>query len=290
MHTANVTTRATADREFSFTPADFRRISKLIYDHAGISLAPSKSDMVYSRLTRRLRVNGLSSFTEYIELLGQKETNEWNAFVGALTTHLTSFFREQHHFPILSEHLEKRAVNGTVHLWSCAASTGEEAYSMAITAAEKFESLNPPVSILATDVDKGVLEKAQAGIYTIEVVKHLPDHILKRYFLWGSGAKGGSVKIRPELQRLIIFQPFNLLAPVWPMKQRYDAIFCRNVMIYFDRDTQRKILQKSQRHLKPEGLFFAGHSENLNYAEDLFRSCGNTVYLAHHAHQGKQEQ
>ena len=280
----NATSPTTTDREFTFTMADFRQISKMIYEHAGISLSAGKSEMVYNRLARRLRIHGLSSFAEYIDLLAHGDSSEWSEFVGALTTHMTSFFREEHHFPILAEHLAERHSKGTINLWSCAASTGEEPYSIAITAAETFDSLTPPVSILATDVDKGVLMKARAGIYNAEGVRQLSSTVLKRYFQWGSGSNGGTVKIRPELQRLITFQPLNLLDPVWPMKEPFDAIFCRNVMIYFDRQTQKKLLVKSRRHLKPDGLFFAGHSENLNYADDLFQPCGKTVYRPHVVH------
>ena len=152
---------------------------------------------------------------------------------------------------------------------------------MAITAAETFDSLTPPVSILASDVDREVLQEAREGIYPCERVRHLPQMILKRYFEWGSGQRSGSVRVRPELQRLVTFRPLNLIDPVWPLKEPFDAIFCRNVMIYVDRSTQKEILSRSQRHLKPDGLYFAGHSENLNFAEHLFAPCGQTVYRRH---------
>jgi len=265
-------------REFAFTAADFRQISKLIFERAGISLSAYQAEMVYNRLSRRLRVLGLSSFAAYLELLTQGDQQEWNAFVSALTTHMTSFFREQHHFPILADHLAKRHSHGTVRLWSCAASTGEEPYSMAITAAETFDTLTPPVTILATDVDSRVLAEAEEGIYPADRVSHLPARVLKRYFEWGSGKNRGSVRIRPELRRLITFQKLNLIDRVWPFAQPFDAIFCRNVMIYFDRLTQREVLSRSRSHLKPDGLYFAGHSENLSYAEELFSPCGQTVY------------
>lgn len=161
---------------------------------------------------------------------------------------------------------------------------------MAITAAETFDTLNPPVSILATDVDKAVLEIGQKGIYPVERVRQLPAQVLKRYFLRGSGSNSGCVMVRPELQKLITFMPLNLLDPVWPMKEHYDAIFCRNVMIYFDREAQKNILLKSRRQLKHDGLFFAGHSENLNYANELFHPCGRTVYRPRVACHNKQDE
>ena len=274
------------NHEFVFTQSDFRQICKLIFEHAGISLSPAKSEMVYNRLSRRLRILGLPSFAAYLALLQRGDKGEWSAFIGALTTHMTSFFREGHHFPILSAYLSERRAQGTIRLWSSAASTGEEAYSMAITAAETFDSLSPPVSILASDVDGEVLQEAREGIYPRERVQHLPEAVLKRYFEWGSGSKSGSVRILPELQRLVTFQPLNLIDPVWPMKEQFDAIFCRNVMIYFDRHTQKEILARSHRLLKPGGLYFAGHSENLSFAEHLFRPCGKTVYLQQTHRQG----
>jgi chemotaxis protein methyltransferase CheR len=276
------TTRTTAiEREFIYTPADFKEISRLIYERAGISLAPAKMEMVYNRLSRRLRIHGFCSFAQYIEFLAKADGKEWSAFIGALTTHMTSFFREQHHFPILSAHLTSRFKHGRIQLWSAAASTGEEPYSMAITAAETFDTLYPPVSILATDVDSQVLAEAEEGIYPMTKISLLSEKILKRYFEWGSGQNSGSVRIRPELRQLVTFQQLNLLDPVWPMQRPFDAIFCRNVMIYFDRSTQKEVLDRSRRYLKQDGLYFAGHSENLSFAEELFRPCGKTVYRQH---------
>jgi chemotaxis protein methyltransferase CheR len=265
-------------REFAFTEDDFRRISSLMYQRAGVCLPPNKVEMVYSRISRRLRVLGLTSFSQYLDLLTKGGGDEWVSFIGALTTHLTAFFREEHHFPILAEHARKRASGGRVKLWSCAASTGEEPYSTAITMAEQFGTLYPPVDILATDVDSGVLETARLGIYPIERIKSLSEQMVRRYFLRGCGHNKGFVKVRPELQQMITFKQLNLLAPVWPLTVQYDAIFCRNVMIYFDQPTQKKVLKHALRYLKADGLYFAGHSENLNYVAELFEPCGNTVY------------
>lgn len=274
MHGAN-------HHEYIFTADDFKRISNLMYQKAGVCLPPKKAEMVYGRLSRRLRVLELNSFTEYLDLLTNGNGDEWNPFIGALTTHLTSFFREEHHFPILAELAEKKAVSGRVKLWSCAASTGEEPYSMAITMAEQFGTLHPPVDILATDVDPGVIEKARTGIYSIKQIESLSERIVRRYFLRGGGGNKGFVKIRRELQQMISFEPLNLLARDWPLTVQYDAIFCRNVMIYFDRPTQKQLLQHCQRYLAPDGFFFAGHSENLNHVADLFEPCGKTVYRLH---------
>lgn len=237
--------------------------------------------MVYNRLSRRLRVLGLATFSAYLDHLTSNDSAEWGPFVGSLTTHLTAFFREDYHFATLARHAEKKASQGRVKLWSCAASTGEEPYSMAITMAEQFGTLYPPVDILATDVDPGVLETARRGIYALDRIKSLSDRIVRSYFLRGGGDNKGFVRVRPELQQMITFEPLNLLAPAWSVKMGYDAIFCRNVMIYFDRQTQKQVLQHLQRYLKADGLFFAGHSENLNHVADLFKPCGETVYRPH---------
>jgi chemotaxis protein methyltransferase CheR len=264
--------------EFSFTGDDFKRISSLIYQRAGICLPPGKAEMVYNRLSRRLRALGLTSFSSYLTLLTGNGSTEWDHFIGALTTHLTAFFREEHHFPILAAHAARKAGSGRVRLWSCAASTGEEPYSMAISMADQFGTLYPPVEIMATDVDSGVLETARRGVYPIESLKTVSSRILKRYFLRGDGNNKGFVKVRPEVQQMITFGPLNLLAPIWPLSTRYDAIFCRNVLIYFDKPTQKRVLHHCQRYLAPDGLFFAGHSENLAHVADLLDPCGKTVY------------
>lgn len=266
------------EREFEFTQENFERISELIYQHAGISLKPSKQHMVYSRLARRLRVNGLDSFKDYLALLENNNEAEWEAFVNSLTTNLTSFFREPHHFPLLAEHMEKQRGEHPISLWCAAASTGEEPYSMAMTVVDTFGSFNPPVTIVASDVDTNVLAKAQAGIYPAERIEKLPEDKVKRFFLKGTGAQSGYVRVRPELRAMVDFRPLNLLSKEWSVKGPLDAIFCRNVMIYFDKETQLKILQRFAPLMRPDGLLFAGHSESFHNATQVFRLRGKTVY------------
>ncbi|MEO8343215.1 MAG: CheR family methyltransferase [Gallionella sp.] len=266
------------DREFVFTEKDFARICSLIYAHAGISLKSSKQDMVYSRLARRLRANGINNFRDYLVLLESGDQIEWEAFVNSLTTNLTSFFREPHHFPMLAEHVAKHQGGRPLALWCAAASTGEEPYSMAMTMVDTFGSFTPPVSILATDVDTNVLAKAEAGIYPVERVEKLAEDVVKRFFLKGTGAQSGLVRVRPELRAMITFRPLNLLGDDWPIRAPLGAIFCRNVMIYFDKETQLKILQRFAPLLQPQGLLFAGHSENFHNAGHLFKLRGKTVY------------
>ncbi|MCE9633854.1 MAG: chemotaxis protein CheR [Methylophilales bacterium] len=271
-------TYAPTVREFDFTDADFQRVRKLIYEHAGINLSDAKKDMVYSRLGRRLRATQLTSFGEYLKKLEQNDENEWEAFVNSLTTNLTSFFREAHHFEILANHIRSIRHRQPIRLWCNAASTGEEPYTMAMTMVDVFGSYTPPVTILATDLDTHVLQKAEAGIYSAEHVAKLPPDILKRFFIKGVGDKENLVQVRPELRAMITFRKQNLLDATWADKQSFDAIFCRNVMIYFDKETQYKILKKLVPIMRSDALLFVGHSESLQHAADLFSPQGRTVY------------
>ncbi|BAL24415.1 chemotaxis protein methyltransferase [Azoarcus sp. KH32C] len=264
------------EREFDYTDRDFARIRQLIYDHAGISLSEKKRDMVYSRIARRLRANALERFSDYLALLEQDDGREWEQFVNALTTNLTSFFREPHHFPVLAELARKRPKG--LRVWCAAASTGEEPYSIAITLADAYGSNTPPARILATDLDTQVLTRARAGIYPLDRVEKLPAATLKRHFNRGTGRNEGLARVRPELRNLIEFDQINLLDPRWSVEGPLDAIFCRNVMIYFDKPTQRRILERFVPLLAPHGLLFAGHSENFHNAHDLFRLRGKTIY------------
>ena len=266
------------NREFLFTQKDFEQIRKLVYDHAGINLSESKKDLVYSRLGRRLRVHKLKRFCDYIDLIGTKQSAEWEAFINALTTNLTSFFREAHHFPILAKHIDSVKKRQPIRIWCNAASTGEEPYTIAMTMMDLFGSLTPPVRIIATDIDTNALEKAQSGIYTLEQAEKLPKDILQRFFLKGRGEKTGHIKVRKELSDLIEFSQLNLHDEKWSVQGPFDAIFCRNVMIYFDKPTQHKILQKFAPIMHKDALLFAGHSESLQGLTDMFKLQGKTVY------------
>jgi chemotaxis protein methyltransferase CheR len=268
-------------KEFDFTRSDFERVRALIYQRAGISLADSKQEMVYSRLARRLRATGIQSFTRYLDdLEAGRSGSEWEAFTNALTTNLTSFFREAHHFPLLAEHLAglRRRDGAPFTIWCSAASTGEEPYSIAMTACEAFDTLSPPVQIVATDIDTNVLAVGANGVYPMERIEKVGAERLRRFFLKGKGANEGMARVRPELRQLVSFRQLNLLAGEWPVQGQFDAIFCRNVMIYFDKDTQRKILARFVPLMKPHALLFAGHSENFLYVSDSLRLRGKTVY------------
>lgn len=280
---------ANGGREFVFSSADFERVRQLIYKHAGISLSPVKQDMVYSRLARRLRATGKKTFGEYLDMLERGDAEEWERFVNSLTTNLTSFFREPHHFPIFAEHLRKLGTRRPIRVWCCASSTGEEPYSIAMTVQETLGSNASQVSILASDLDTNVLATARRGIYTADRVEKLDPERLRRFFLKGTGAQEGMVSVRPELQRMIDFQRINLLDANWSVRGPLDVIFCRNVMIYFDKPTQYKILSRFAPLLNSDGLLFAGHSESFLHAADIFRSLGKTVYaLARTSQPGKQ--
>jgi chemotaxis protein methyltransferase CheR len=265
------------DREFGFTEKDFTRIRALIYKHAGISLSDAKADMVYSRIGRRVRGEGFDSFTAYLDdLESTNNATELEEFTNALTTNLTSFFREEHHFPVLAEYL--KTLTGPIRIWCSAASTGEEPYTLAMTACEAFGTLTPPVEIIATDIDTKVLATAANGIYKDDRIKGLSEQRKKDFLLRGTGANAGTIRVKKELRDLVTFKQLNLLESQWPLKEKFDVLFCRNVMIYFDKPTQTTILKRFVPLMKPDALLFAGHSENFLYVSDDLKLLGKTVY------------
>lgn len=268
-----------AFRGFEFSDVDFRRLQQMIFDYAGISLNANKKPMAYSRLTKRLRQLNLSTFGEYLDLVATSGDDEHVKFINALTTNLTYFFREPHHFPILVEHLMTMKAAEPMVIWSAACSTGEEPYSIAMAVIEAFATDAPPVRIIASDLDTDALATAARGVYPMEKLESLSPQRLKKFFLKGAGAQAGFARIRPEVQRLVEFRQINLHDGPWDMEAPVTAIFCRNVMIYFNKATQTKILARFMPLLRPAGLLFAGHSENFFYnARDIFRSRGKTVY------------
>ncbi|MBV4365152.1 protein-glutamate O-methyltransferase CheR [Erwinia sp. BNK-24-b] len=255
----------------------FKRISQLIYQRAGIVLADHKREMVYNRLVRRLRTLGIDDFGRYLALLeSDSGSAEWQAFINSLTTNLTAFFREAHHFPILADHAKRRG--GSFSVWCAAASTGEEPYSIAMTLAETLGAGPGKFQVHATDIDTQVLEKAMSGVYRQEELRTLSPQQLQRFFFRGTGPHAGMVRVRPELANTITFSQLNLLGNEWAVPGPFDAIFCRNVMIYFDKETQEKILRRFVPMLKPGGILFAGHSENFSQISKEFYLRGQTVY------------
>lgn len=268
-------------RQYAYAPRDFERVQKLIHARAGIALADSKQDMVYSRLVRRLRATGIDSFKAYLDWLEQGgDADEWQAFTNALTTNLTAFFRESHHFESLSTLLKARPRGERTLLWSAAASTGEEPYSIAMTVAEAYGTLTPPVTILATDIDTQVLATAERGVYPLDRIEKLSAERQRKFFRRGTGSNEGYCRVIDELRAMIRFRPLNLLDKHWPMKGPFQAIFCRNVMIYFDKPTQLDIITRFVPRMAPDSLLYAGHSESFFHAAHLIRPLGRTVYAA----------
>ncbi|MGM8931087.1 CheR family methyltransferase [Salinicola halophyticus] len=264
-------------RDLDFTLRDFERVRDLIYRRAGIVMAENKREMVYSRLAKRLRLHGMTRFGDYLDRLeGRAESEEWEAFTNALTTNLTAFFRESHHFPVLAEEVRRRGTG--IKIWCAGASTGEEPYSLAMTVRETLGPAASQVKILATDIDTEALNTARAGVYALETVEKLGEVRCRQFFQRGSGSRAGKARVRPELAAMIDFRPLNLVTGSWSINGPFDIIFCRNVMIYFDRETQTNILRRFSAQMKPDGLLFAGHSENFSFLSQAFRLRGQTVY------------
>lgn len=256
---------------------ELEKISELIYQRAGIVLTPQKRDMVYNRLSRRLRDLNMQRFDEYTAMLvNNPASKEWQEFINALTTNLTSFFREAYHFPTLAKHAQSRS--GMYNVWCAAASTGEEPWSIAMTLeAALGRSITGP-RVLATDIDTDVLEKATQGVYRLGDIDNLTEQQKKTWFLRGTGEQSKMVKIKSEFRNTVQFRQLNLIENQWDIPAPFDAIFCRNVMIYFDQNTQEKLLQRFAKMLKPGGLLFVGHSEHFQNMNSPFRLLGQSVY------------
>jgi chemotaxis protein methyltransferase CheR len=256
--------------DVAFTAADFRRVCMLIHVHAGIALGPAKRNLAYSRLSPLVRGAGHATFGTWLDALEQGgDASALEQFVNALTTNLTAFFREAHHFPRLACHLSEVARRRSVTLWCAAAATGEEAYSMAIAACEAFASLRPPVRIIATDIDTAALAVARRGVYSLDRVAALDATRLRRFFERGTGANGGLARVRGAVRALVEFRQVNLPGERWGVPGELAAIFCRNVLIYFDRATQARIVARLAPLLDRRGLLFTGHAESLVHVPQL---------------------
>ncbi len=257
--------------DFAFTRQDFHRVRDLISAYAGISLHERKENMVYNRLARRLRATGKRTFRDYLDWVEQPDSEERERFVNALTTNLTAFFREAHHFEMLVAHARSASA---LRVWSSACSTGEEAYSAAIA----LRAAGMSARILATDVDTDALSVAGRGVYSLEALERAGLKRMQPHFLRGTGPNEGFALLRPEVRTMVSFEYRNLQAPQWPAGERFDALFCRNVLIYFDRPAQQRLLDRLADVLAPGGLLFLGHSESCAAGHAAFRSCGKTAY------------
>ena len=273
----------TAAREYEFTRRDFDFLRRLSNQHTGIVVTDDKFDMFYSRLARRVRALGLGSFAEYCNYLEHPDSDtEMVELVNALTTNLTSFFRENHHFEFLAgtalpDLVQRNRSSRKVRIWSAGCSTGEEPYSLSMVLQESSSLLNGwDVKLLASDIDSNVLRQAQAGVYPLARVEGIAKARLKRFFQKGSGSNTGKARVRSELRRAMEFRQVNLMNKLDVETQ--DIIFCRNVIIYFDKETKRKLLDKFAESLAPNGYLFVGHSESLHQVTDRFQLIGNTVY------------
>lgn len=256
---------------------DFARAARMLHQRTGIVVGEHKREMATRTLSMRARKLGVQSVSDYLGYLSQNPDGfEWEDFVNAFTINHTAFFRENHHFETLKTFIKTRTA--PINIWCSAASTGEEPYSIAMTLLEALPNAATQCSIWATDIDTQAIERAERGVYTFERVKTIPEPLLRKYFLRGKDDKSGLVRVKPVLRNMINFQPLNLLSPKWPTDKKFDAIFCRNIMIYFDKETQTKILERFAPLMKPEGLLFAGHSENFTYLTNAFKLQGQTVY------------
>ncbi|WP_409524128.1 CheR family methyltransferase [Nitrincola sp. MINF-07-Sa-05] len=270
-------------REFVFSDEHFRQIRTFATAHTGINLADTKKDMVYGRLSKRVRRQFGGSFDAYCSALVQGYAEEQEFLINAITTNLTAFFRENHHFDYLSgtivpELLVKNARSRRIRIWSAGCSSGEEPYSIAIALREAIPDVEQwDIRILATDLNAEVVAHGQVGVYSEDRIETLSDARKKRWFLRGKGAHAGQVRVRPELGDMISFKRLNLLQN-WPMKGPFDAIFCRNVMIYFDKPTQARLFDRYAEILTPQGYLFVGHSESIFKTTDRFIPVGQTTY------------
>ncbi len=273
---------AAVRREYDLSDAEFQRVRRLVSEATGISLSDAKRDLVYSRLSKRLRALAIDSFDGYCDFL-EDEAGEFEHFVNAITTNLTAFFREPHHFDylaatILPELLERNRASRRLRIWSAGCSTGEEPYSIAITVRRVLPELaNWDVRILATDLDSNCLARAAAGIYEEARVAGIDRHTLGRWFRRGRGEHEGKVRVQPELAQMIAFRHLNLMQ-AWPMRGLFDVIFCRNVVIYFDKPTQAALFARYADQITDGGHLFLGHSETLHSISDRFTLIGKTIY------------
>lgn len=269
-------------REFDFGNEDFEALRKLVKQLTGINLSDQKRELVYGRLARRLRALQLQSFAEYRHLLAHDGGKEIAQFCNAITTNLTAFFREPHHFDYLREQVLAPMVSGStprrLRIWSAGCSTGEEPYSLAMTILETLPDVRRwDVRILATDLDSDVLERGRRGVYTEERFKNMTLQRRGRFFRERRDREGLSFEAAPELKSLITFKQLNLMHAL-PMRGPLDAIFCRNVVIYFDKDTQRDLFARVAQLQQPGNLLFLGHSESLFKVSEQYALIGKTVY------------
>ncbi len=276
--------RIVLEREFEFTRDDFNYLRKIVNSSTGIVVADEKIDMFYSRLARRLRLLGLSDFKQYCDLIRNEEDGfEAGQLINAITTNLTSFYREPYHFDfiadsLISEMLKADPNRRRLRIWSAGCSSGEEPYSIAITLHHLgLVDHGWDIEILATDIDSNVLEQAMSGVYSMEQIGKVPDQYLQSGFLRGKRARSGKVCIKPEVCSMVKFAQLNLNSN-WSLPEPVDIVFCRNVIIYFDKDSKKELVRRISENLMPGGYLFIGHSESLFGISESFELVGKTIY------------
>ena len=271
------------EKEFHFTDKEFKFISDLVGERTGIVLSSAKRQMVYGRLSRRLRQLKLTKFSDYCDLLTSGHEEELIEFTNAITTNLTAFFRENHHFEFLKktvipELIRNNAGTKRIRIWSAGCSSGEEPYSIAMCMREALpKSSGWDVKILATDLDSNMVERGKSGVYTTERVEGLTPERMKKWVKKGTGDNADKVRMSEDLRDMITFKELNLME-AWPIKGPFDFMFCRNVVIYFNKDTQRILFDRYADLLSPKAHLFIGHSESLNKVTERFDLLGKTIY------------
>ncbi len=272
------TTNIAGDQEYLMTQKDFDEMAALALAHTGIVLGPHKITMVYSRIARRLRALSLTDFSSYLTYLNQNFDQEIHEFINHITTNLTSFFREAHHFDFCKNELFPQLIKKQqkrIRIWSSGCSNGQEAYSIAMTIRQCAFPLTSDIKILATDLDSNMVQQGHDAIYPVDSVESLSPSMIEKYCQ--KSRDGSSIRIRDSLRQLVYFKRLNLLES-WPIKGPFDAIFCRNVVIYFNKETQKVLFERYANLLPDGGYLFIGHSESLNGLTDRFESIGNTIY------------
>jgi len=264
--------------------SEYQEVRRLLRETAGISLADNKQSMIKRRLSGRLKAREVSSFSEYCDILRSGDRAELEQFANAMTTNLTAFFREAHHFDLLRDTILPRLVakpdrqGKPIRFWSAGCSTGEEPYSLAMQINETCpQPRSADVIILATDIDSAALSRCEAGIYPAERFAKMPDARLRRWFERGKGSNSGYFRAKAELRKNLHFKQLNLMQD-WPMRNKFHVIFCRNVIIYFDKKTQLMLVERFAKSLHPGGYLFLGHSESLTNTTDHFSLLGKSVY------------
>ncbi len=270
----------TTKKDFELTDRDFGKICRLVGERTGIVLSEAKRDMVYGRLSRRLRSLGLRQFSDYLQMLESGDETELVEFTNAITTNLTAFFREPHHFEFLSRTLLPALIGSKsrkrLRVWSAGCSSGEEPYTLAMCLRETVPA-DWDVKILATDLDSNMVARGKQGVYTADRVEGLSQERLRRWVKRGKGDKADYVRMSPALREIISFKQLNLMHD-WPMQGPFDFIFCRNVVIYFNKDTQRELFRRFAGMLETGSHLFIGHSESLYRVSDDFELLGQTIY------------